>query len=185
MEVDEIDEVVIVGGTTRIPKVQEELKRIFNKEHLYNSVNPDEAIARGAAVMAAQIANQINSSVIVSDVLPIPIGLKLANDEFDKLLEAGVTFPCKSKEMEYQTQRKDQNAMKLIVLQGTSEQASENVEIAKTRLINIPPGEAGEQKINVTFAIDKNGLFSVEAEAQGDSNVSTRLNVELNSVNLT
>ena len=135
--------------------------------------------------MAAQMANQINSSVIVSDVLPLPIGLKLANDEFDKLLGAGSTFPCKSEAMEYETQKKDQKAMKLVVLKGTSDKANENVEIAKTSLKNIPPGEAGEQRINVTFAIDINGLFSVEAEAQGDSTVSTKLNVELNSVNLT
>ena len=121
MEKEEIESVLIVGGSTRIPKVREMLKEFFSIEELDETINADEGVAYGAAKMAAQLTGQIaaDEQVIVCDVIPQSLGIELANDEVDVIIKATMSFPLEKTE-EYETLKDDQTKMKINLRQGDS-----------------------------------------------------------------
>ncbi len=158
----EIDEVVLVGGSTRMPKVQEMVKKIFGKEP-HKGVNPDEVVAIGAAIQGAIIAGQGEyKDILLLDVTPLSLGIETEGAVMTKLIERNTTIPFEKKET-FSTAADNQTAVTVRVFQGERPMAADNRLLGEFNLDGIPPSPRGLPQIEVTFDIDKNGILSVKA----------------------
>lgn len=162
---DEIDNVVLVGGTTRIPFVQRYIRSFFNKEPV-KSVNPDEAIALGAAIQGGILCGEIQD-ILLLDVIPLTLGIE-ENGEFKRIVERNTTIPITRKHS-FTTTRDGQTSLHVHVLQGESEALANNVSIARFDVDGIPAGPAGSQVVEVRFNIDADGIFQCSVEHAGGS----------------
>lgn len=160
----EIDEVVMVGGMTRMPKVNEIVKKFFNKEP-HKGVNPDEVVAHGAAVQGGVLGGQVQD-VVLLDVTPLSLGIETLGGVFTKLIERNTTIPTKKSEI-FSTAADNQPSVDIHVLQGEREMASHNKTIGRFRLDGIPTAPRGIPQIEVIFDIDANGILHVTAKDLG------------------
>ena len=157
----EIDEVILVGGSTRIPKIQEKVKEIFGKEP-NKSVNPDEVVALGAAIQGGVLAGEVDD-VLLLDVTPLSLGIETLGSVSTKLIERNTTIPTKKSQI-FSTAADNQTTVEIHVLQGEREMASDNKTIGRFHLADIPPSPRGVPQIEVTFDIDANGILNVSAQ---------------------
>ncbi|HOE16298.1 MAG TPA: molecular chaperone DnaK [Syntrophorhabdaceae bacterium] len=158
-----IDEVVLVGGSTRIPKVQEVVKEFFGKEP-HRGVNPDEVVALGAAVQAGVLAGEVKD-VLLLDVTPLSLGIETLGGVMTKIIERNTTIPTKKGQI-FTTAEDSQTSVEIHVLQGEREMARDNRTLGKFHLIGLPPAPRGIPQIEVTFDIDANGILHVSAKDQ-------------------
>ena len=162
----EIDEVILVGGSTRIPAVQELVKAIFGKEP-NKSVNPDEVVAMGAAIQGGVLAGEV-SDVLLLDVTPLSLGIETLGGVMTKLIERNTTIPTRKSQV-FSTAADNQTAVSVHVLQGEREMASANRTLGKFDLVGIPPAPRGVPQIEVAFDIDANGIVHVSAKDMATS----------------
>lgn len=161
---NDIDEVILVGGMTRMPKVQEKVKEIFGKEPS-KGVNPDEVVAVGAAVQGGVLKGEVKD-VLLLDVTPLSLGIETLGGVFTKLIEKNTTIPTKKSQI-FSTAADNQPAVEIHVLQGEREMATTNKTLGRFQLVGIPPAPRGLPQIEVTFDIDANGIVSVSAKDMG------------------
>ncbi len=157
----EIDEVILVGGSTRIPAIQEKVKEIFGKEP-NKSVNPDEVVALGAAIQGGVLAGDVDD-VLLLDVTPLSLGIETLGSVSTKLIERNTTIPTKKSQV-FSTAADNQTTVEIHVLQGEREMAADNKTIGRFHLSDIPPSPRGVPQIEVTFDIDANGILNVSAQ---------------------
>jgi molecular chaperone DnaK len=157
----QIDEVILVGGSTRVPKVQEVVKRIFGKEP-HKGVNPDEVVAIGAAIQGGVLAGDVED-VLLLDVTPLSLGIETMGGVMTKLIEANTTIPTRKSEI-FSTATDNQTSVEIHVLQGERPMAADNRTLGKFHLDGIPPAPRGVPQIEVTFDIDANGILHVSAK---------------------
>jgi len=160
----EINEVVLVGGMTRMPKIVETVKTFFGKTP-NKSVNPDEVVAMGAAIQAGVLQGDVKD-VLLLDVTPLSLGIETLGAVSTKLIEKNTTIPTKKSQV-FSTAEDNQPAVSIRVLQGEREMASDNKELGKFELVGIPPAARGVPQIEVTFDIDANGIVNVSAKDKG------------------
>ena len=163
LRADQIDEVLLVGGQTRAPKVTEVVRRVFGKE-ANRAVNPDEGVAMGAAIQTGIIAGEVKDLVLL-DVTPHTLGIETKDGTFTPLIERNSTIPTRKSRV-FTTVADNQTRVEVHVLQGESDMAAYNKSLAKFELTNIPPAPKGVPQIEVTFEIDVNGIVSVAAQDQ-------------------
>jgi molecular chaperone DnaK len=159
-----IDEIVLVGGSTRIPKVQEMVKNFFGKEP-NKSVNPDEVVALGAAVQAGVLGGE-KTDILLLDVTPLSLGIETLGGVATKLIERNTTIPTRKSEI-FSTASDNQTSVEVHVLQGERPMASDNKTLGKFHLVGIPPAPRGVPQVEVTFDIDANGIVNVSAKDMG------------------
>ncbi len=157
----DIDEVILVGGMTRMPRVQEKVKEIFGKEP-HKGVNPDEVVAIGAAIQGAVLKGEVKD-VLLLDVTPLSLGIETLGGVMTKLIEKNTTIPTRKSQI-FTTATDNQNAVTIHVLQGEREMAADNKSIGRFELVGIPPAPRGVPQIEVTFDIDANGILNVSAK---------------------
>lgn len=164
LQVSDIDEVILVGGSTRIPLVQQRVKEFFNKEP-NRSVNPDEVVALGAAVQGGVLAGDVKD-VLLLDVTPLTLGIETLGGVMTRLIERNTTIPHKKSQI-FSTAADNQTSVEINVLQGEREMAADNRQLARFTLQDIPAAPRGVPQIEVTFDIDANGILSVSAKDLG------------------
>lgn len=157
----DIDEVILVGGMTRMPRVQQKVKEIFGKEP-HKGVNPDEVVAIGAAIQGAVLSGEVKD-VLLLDVTPLSLGIETLGGVMTKLIEKNTTIPTRKSQI-FTTAADNQNAVTIHVLQGEREMAADNKTIGRFELVGIPPAPRGVPQIEVTFDIDANGILNVSAK---------------------
>ena len=164
MKASEIDEVVLVGGMTRMPKVVEEVTKFFGKEP-HKGVNPDEVVALGAAIQAGVLQGDVKD-VVLLDVTPLSLGIETLGGVFTRLIDRNTTIPTNKSQI-FSTAEDNQSAVTIRVFQGEREMAADNKMLGQFNLENIPPSPRGMPQIEVTFDIDANGIVSVQAKDKG------------------
>jgi molecular chaperone DnaK len=161
LSADDIDEVILVGGSTRIPKVQELVRKLTGGKEPNQTVNPDEVVAIGAALQAGVLKGEVED-VVLLDVTPLSLGLETMGGVMTKVIERNTTIPARRTEV-FSTAEDNQTAVDIVVLQGERELAKDNRQLAKFRLEGIRPAPRGEPQVEVTFDIDANGILNVSA----------------------
>jgi len=161
---NEIDEIVLVGGMTRMPKVQEKVKKVFGKEPS-KGVNPDEVVAIGAAIQGGVLKGDVKD-VLLLDVTPLSLGIETLGGVFTKLIEKNTTIPTKKSQI-FSTAADNQPAVEIHVLQGEREMAANNKTLGRFQLVGLPPAPRGVPQIEVAFDIDANGIVHVSAKDMG------------------
>ncbi|WP_106746606.1 molecular chaperone DnaK [Yoonia maritima] len=164
LSVGDIDEVVLVGGMTRMPRVKEEVGKFFGKEP-HQGVNPDEVVAMGAAIQAGVLQGDVKD-VVLLDVTPLSLGIETLGGVFTRLIDRNTTIPTKKSQV-FSTAEDNQNAVTLRVFQGEREMAADNKMLGQFNLEDIPPAPRGLPQIEVTFDIDANGIVEVGAKDKG------------------
>ncbi|NBZ88072.1 molecular chaperone DnaK [Stagnihabitans tardus] len=164
VSISDIDEVVLVGGMTRMPRVIEEVTKFFGKEP-HKGVNPDEVVAAGAAIQAGVLQGDVKD-VVLLDVTPLSLGIETLGGVFTRLIDRNTTIPTKKSQI-FSTAEDNQNAVTLRVFQGEREMAADNKMLGQFNLENIPPAPRGVPQIEVTFDIDANGIVTVKAKDKG------------------
>jgi molecular chaperone DnaK len=167
----ELDEIILVGGSTRIPAVQELVKKLTDGKEPNMSVNPDEVVAVGAAVQAAVLKGEVED-VVLLDVTPLSLGVETLGGVMTKLIERNTTIPARREEI-FSTAEDNQSAVDVVVLQGEREMAKDNRVLGRFRLEGIGQAPRGTPQIKVTFDIDANGILSVAARDQGTGKEQT------------
>ncbi|HIE32461.1 MAG TPA: molecular chaperone DnaK, partial [Thermodesulfobacteriaceae bacterium] len=160
----EIDEVILVGGMTRMPKVQEKVKEIFGKDPV-KGVNPDEVVAMGAAIQAGVLKGEVKD-ILLLDVTPLSLGIETLGGVFTVLIPRGTTIPTRKSQI-FTTAADNQTSVTIHVLQGERPMAADNKSIARFELVGIPPAPRGVPQIEVTFDIDADGILHVTAKDLG------------------
>ncbi|HWE11293.1 MAG TPA: molecular chaperone DnaK [Solirubrobacteraceae bacterium] len=158
---DDIDEVILVGGSTRVPAVQELVRRLTGGKDPNMTVNPDEVVALGAALQAGILKGEVED-VVLLDVLPLSLGLETLGGVMTKVIERNTTIPARRTET-FSTAEDNQTAVDIVVLQGERELAADNRQLARFRLEGIPPAPRGVPQVEVTFDVDANGILNVSA----------------------
>jgi molecular chaperone DnaK len=164
LKADAIDEVVLVGGMTRMPRVREVVKNFFGKEP-HTGVNPDEVVAMGAAIQAGVLQGDVKD-VLLLDVTPLSLGIETLGGVFTRMIDRNTTIPTK-KSQTYSTADDNQGAVTIRVFQGEREMAADNKSLGQFDLVGIPPAPRGVPQIEVTFDIDANGIVNVSAKDKG------------------
>ncbi|GAC1299252.1 MAG: molecular chaperone DnaK [Vulcanimicrobiaceae bacterium] len=171
VDVGQIDEIVMVGGSTRMPLVQELVKKLTGKETLNQSVNPDEVVAIGAAIQAGVLAGEVRD-VVLLDVTPLSLGLETLGGVFTKLIERNTTIPTKKAQV-FTTAEDGQTSVDIAIFQGEREMARDNKSLGQFRLEGIPAAPRGVPQIEVAFNIDANGIVNVSAKDLGTGKEQT------------
>lgn len=164
LKAGEIDEVVLVGGMTRMPKIQEVVQEFFGREP-HKGVNPDEVVAMGAAIQAGVLQGDVKD-VLLLDVTPLSLGIETLGGVFTRLIDRNTTIPTKKSQV-FSTAEDNQNAVTIRVSQGEREMAADNKLLAQFDLVGIPPAPRGIPQVEVTFDIDANGIVNVSAKDKG------------------
>ena len=177
LSTSEIDEVILVGGSTRIPKIQEEVEKFFGKKPS-KGVNPDEVVAIGASIQGGVLTGEVND-VLLLDVTPLSLGIETLGGVFTKLIESNTTIPTKKSET-FSTAADNQPSVEIHVLQGERPMAKDNKSIGRFHLDGIPPAPRGVPQVEVTFDIDANGILNVSAKDKG-TNKEQKIRIEASS----
>ena len=162
IEPEKIDDVILVGGQTRMPLIRSMITDFFRKEPK-KQINPDEIVAMGAAIQSSILVGEMKDIVLLLDVTPLSLGIETENNQFIKIIDKNTTIPCK-KTRAFTTVEHDQRRVRIHVLQGEEENASENMSLARFDLVGIESAPAGVPQIDVTFEIDADGIVRVSAK---------------------
>jgi molecular chaperone DnaK len=175
---NDLDEVILVGGSTRIPAVQNLVRRLTGGKDPNMTVNPDEVVALGAAIQAGVLKGEVKD-VLLLDVTPLSLGLETLGGVMTKVIERNTTIPARRTET-FSTAEDNQNAVDVVVLQGERERAADNRILGRFRLENIRPAPRGEPQVEVTFDVDANGILNVSARDK-DTNAEQRITISESS----